>query len=251
MSVEEFTYLRGRTKRPVKVTLHQRAAGRGLLRSRQVEGRLCHARRVPGRSRGFHAARDRRTGAARLRVHPDRRAAVRGAARRDDSRGLSPARQRSRPDARRCIELDNAMIEGHPASPSASTSAAATTRACSTRRAATIGSPAGLQRARFHASCSSTTTSDRGLRAAAARARAIAPWCWGSSARRNRAMESRGRAAPRASKRRAQYRAARATGAQPAVRLRLDARGQPADADEQRLKLELVAGQRRRFGRQS
>ena len=78
----------------------QRAAGRGLLRSGALEGRVCHPRRLPRRSRGLHPPRDRGAGPARLRVHPDRRAAVRGAPRRDHPRGLPPARQRSRPAAR-------------------------------------------------------------------------------------------------------------------------------------------------------
>ena len=101
MSVEEFTYLRGRTTRPVKVTLISAQQAAAYYDPETIEGRLRDARRLSRRSRGLHASRDRGAGAARLRVHPDRRAAVRGAARRDHPRGLPPARQRSRQDARR------------------------------------------------------------------------------------------------------------------------------------------------------
>ena len=90
-----------RTKRPVKVTL--------------VSAQQAAAYYDPDKSRGAYPTRDayladlvdftRReiagAAAARLRVRPDRRAAVRGAARRDDPRGLPAARQRSRRDARR------------------------------------------------------------------------------------------------------------------------------------------------------
>ena len=63
----------------------QRAAGGGLLRSREVARRLRDPRRLSRRPRGLHPPRDRGAGAPRLRVHPDRRAAVRGAARRERS----------------------------------------------------------------------------------------------------------------------------------------------------------------------
>ena len=101
MSVEEFTYLRGRATRPVKVTL--------------ISAQQAAAYYDPDKSRGAYATRDayladlvdftRREIAELIRlglqVHPDRRAAVRGAARRDDSRRLPPARQRPGQDARR------------------------------------------------------------------------------------------------------------------------------------------------------
>ena len=61
MSVEEFTYLRGRTKRAGQGDAAQRAAGGGVLRSRQVARRLRDARRLPRRPRRFHAARDCRS----------------------------------------------------------------------------------------------------------------------------------------------------------------------------------------------
>ena len=101
MSVEEFTYLRGRTTRPVKVTL--------------VSAQQAAAYYDPDKSRAAYPTRDAYLAdlvdftrreiaelrAPRLRVRPDRRAAVRGAARRDDSRGLPAARQRSGSAARR------------------------------------------------------------------------------------------------------------------------------------------------------
>ncbi len=56
MAAEEFTYLRARTNRAVKVTLPERPAGRGLLRSGQVPRGLSDARRLSGRPRRLHAA---------------------------------------------------------------------------------------------------------------------------------------------------------------------------------------------------
>src|SRR5215510_14122573 len=48
MSVEAFTYLRGRTSRPIRITLIS-AAGRSVLRSGHVARRVSDARCLPGR----------------------------------------------------------------------------------------------------------------------------------------------------------------------------------------------------------
>ena len=115
MSVEEFTYLRGRTKKAVKVTLRQRAAGGGVLRSREITRRVSHARRLSRGPRRFHAAGDRR--AAPARVHSTSRS-TRRSTRRCSTRTIREGyRQRgSDPDKMldACIELDNAIIDGHP-----------------------------------------------------------------------------------------------------------------------------------------
>lgn len=58
----------------------------------------------------------------------------------------------------RCIEMDNAIIEGIPESPSASTSVEATTRASSTLRATTNRLPVSSSGPFSAGSCSSTTT---------------------------------------------------------------------------------------------
>ncbi len=101
MCTEEFVYLRARTTRPTKVTL--------------ISSQQAAAYYDPEKSTGAYPTRDayladivdltRRevagAGRARLHLHPDRRAPVRGAARSRAPRGLPPARQRSRPPDRR------------------------------------------------------------------------------------------------------------------------------------------------------
>ena len=176
----------------------QRAAGRGLLRSGALEGRVCHPRRLPRRSRGLHPPRDRGAGPARLRVHPDRRAAVRGAPRRDHPRGLPPARQRSRSAARhlhRAGQRDHRRASRrdvrHPHLPRQPQEHVLRLRRLRPDRASTSsGGPASS------ASCSSTTTSDRGRSSRCDTCRTIAWWSSGSSARSwrssNRAPSSSG-----------------------------------------------------------
>ena len=116
MSVEEFTYLRGRTTAPVKVTL--------------VSAQQAAAYYDPDKSRAAYATRDayladlvdftRREiaelGRLGCELRADRRAAVRRAARRDDPRGLPAARQRSGPAARRlhrARQRDHRWPPGH------------------------------------------------------------------------------------------------------------------------------------------
>ena len=116
MSVEEFTWLRGRTTKPVKVT---------LLSAQQAS-----AYYDPEKSRAAYPTRDafladlvdftRREiaelGRLGCEVRPDRRAAVRRPARRDDARRLSAARERSGPDARRVHragQRDHRRSPGH------------------------------------------------------------------------------------------------------------------------------------------
>ena len=102
MSVEEFTYLRGRTAKAGQGDAAQRAAGGGLLRSGEVARRVCRrATPISPISSTSRAARSRssaRLGCEYIQIDAPQYA---GAARRDDPRGLPPARQRSRPHARR------------------------------------------------------------------------------------------------------------------------------------------------------
>src|SRR5262245_16860264 len=113
MSVEEFTYLRGRTKRPVKVTL--------------VSAQQAAAYYDPDKSRGAYATRDayladlvdftrreiqelRRLGCQYVQIHAPQYAALLDETIREGyrQRGSDPDRML---DA--TIELDNAIIEGH------------------------------------------------------------------------------------------------------------------------------------------
>ncbi len=114
MSVEEFTYLRGRTRRPVKVT---------LLSAQQTA-----AYYDPEKSRGAYPTRDayladvvdftrreieelRRLGCEYVQIDAPQYAALLDESIRDGyrQRGSDPDRLL---DA--CIELDNAIIDGHP-----------------------------------------------------------------------------------------------------------------------------------------
>jgi methionine synthase II (cobalamin-independent) len=113
MSVEEFTYLRGRTTRPVKVTL--------------VSAQQAAAYYDPDKSRAAYATRDaylsdlvdftrreiaelKRLGCAYVQIDAPQYAALLDDAIRDGyrQRGSDPDKML---DA--CIELDNAIIEGH------------------------------------------------------------------------------------------------------------------------------------------
>ena len=113
MSVEDFTYLRGRTKRPVKVTL--------------VSAQQAAAYYDPDKSRGAYATRDafladivdftrreiqelRRLGCEYVQIDAPQYAALLDESIREGyrKRGSDPDRML---DA--CIELDNAIIEGH------------------------------------------------------------------------------------------------------------------------------------------
>jgi methionine synthase II (cobalamin-independent) len=114
MSVEEFTYLRGRTKRPVKVTL--------------VSAQQAAAYYEPDKSRAAYATRDayladlvdftrreieelRRLGCEYVQIDAPQYAAL-----LDESIREGYRRRGSDPDALldTCIELDNAIIQGHP-----------------------------------------------------------------------------------------------------------------------------------------
>jgi 5-methyltetrahydropteroyltriglutamate--homocysteine methyltransferase len=113
MSVEEFTYLRGRTSRPVKVTL--------------VSAQQAAAYYDPEKSRGAYATRDayladlvdftrreieelRRLGCEYVQIDAPQYAALLDESIREGyrKRGADPDRML---DA--CIELDNAIIDGH------------------------------------------------------------------------------------------------------------------------------------------
>jgi 5-methyltetrahydropteroyltriglutamate--homocysteine methyltransferase len=114
MSVEEFTYLRGRTTRPVKVTL--------------VSAQQAAAHYDPDKSRGAYATRDAyladlvdftrreiqelaRLGCTYVQIDAPQYAALLDDTIREGyrQRGSDPDRML---DA--CIELDNAIIAGHP-----------------------------------------------------------------------------------------------------------------------------------------
>ena len=114
MSVEEFTYLRGRTTRPVKVTL--------------ISAQQAAAYYDPDRSRAAYPTRDayladivdftrreieelRRLGCRYIQIDAPQYAALLDESIRDGyrRRGSDPDRLL---DA--CIELDNAIIDGHP-----------------------------------------------------------------------------------------------------------------------------------------
>src|SRR6476660_1495639 len=113
MSVEEFTYLRGRTSRPVKVTL--------------VSAQQAAAYYDPDKSRGAYATRDayladlvdftrreiaelKRLGCEYIQIDAPQYAALLDETIREGYR-----RRGSDPDKMldACIELDNAIIEGH------------------------------------------------------------------------------------------------------------------------------------------
>ena len=113
MSVEEFTYLRGRTRRPVKVTL--------------VSAQQASAYYDPDKSRAAYATRDayladlvdftrreieelRRLGCEYIQIDAPQYAALLDESIRDGYR-----KRGSDPDALldACIELDNAIIDGH------------------------------------------------------------------------------------------------------------------------------------------
>jgi 5-methyltetrahydropteroyltriglutamate--homocysteine methyltransferase len=114
MSVEEFTYLRGRTARPVKVTL--------------VSAQQAAAYYDPDKSKGAYPTRDayladlvdftrreiaelRRLGCEYIQIDAPQYAALLDSAIREGyrQRGSDPDRLL---DA--CIELDNAIVAGHP-----------------------------------------------------------------------------------------------------------------------------------------
>ncbi len=94
---------------------HQRAAGGRLLRSGEVARRLPDARRLPGRPGGLHAARDRgaRSGWAATYIQID---APQYAALLDETMREGYRQRGSDPDRLidACIEMDNAVIGGHP-----------------------------------------------------------------------------------------------------------------------------------------
>jgi 5-methyltetrahydropteroyltriglutamate--homocysteine methyltransferase len=114
MAVEEFTYLRGRTARPVKVTL--------------VSAQQAAAYYDPDKSKGAYATRDayladlvdftrreieelRRLGCEYVQIDAPQYAALLDETLREGyrQRGADPDRML---DA--CIELDNAIVDGHP-----------------------------------------------------------------------------------------------------------------------------------------
>lgn len=114
MSAEEFTYLRGRTTRPIKVTL--------------ISAQQAAAYYDPDRSRGAYPSRDayladivdftrreieelRRLGCEYIQIDAPQYAAL-----LDESIREGYRRRGSDPDRLldACIELDNAIIDGHP-----------------------------------------------------------------------------------------------------------------------------------------
>ena len=115
MSVEEFTYLRGRTSRRGQGHPRQRAAGGRVLRRRQVARRVRRrATRISPISSTSRGARSRNcAGSAASTSRSTRRSTRRSSTRRFARATASAASDPDRMlDA--CIELDNAIIAGHP-----------------------------------------------------------------------------------------------------------------------------------------
>ena len=230
MSVEEFTYLRGRTHGAGQGDAAQRAAGGGLLRSRQVARRL-RRRATPTSpiSSTSPAARSRSCcGSAASTSRSTRRSTRRCSTRRSARATASAAAIPTRCSTRASSSTTRSST-ATPASRSASTSAAATTRACSTRRAATTGSRSRSSAARSF---------DRFLlEYDDERSGTFEPLRYvpddrvvvlGLVSSKTRAAGDRRTTCSARIAEAARDRPARAARAQPAVRLRVDARGQPA-----------------------
>ena len=98
MSVEEFTYLRGRTTKPVKVTLLSAQQAAAYYDPDKSSGRLRDARRLPRRPRRLHAPRDRRAAraSAASTCRSTRRSTRRSSTRRSAKATASAAAIRTR-----------------------------------------------------------------------------------------------------------------------------------------------------------
>ena len=229
MAVEEFTYLRGRTRAQVEGDAAQRAAGGGLLRPRT-------ARRAPTRpvmpispisstSRGARSTELRRLGCEYVQIDAPQYAALLDEKMREGyrQRGSDPDKML---DAN--IELDNAIIDGHPGMTFG-------IHICRGNHKSMFYASGGYDRIAAHVFTADAVRSlparvrRRALghvRAAEARARrsrgrAGADQLEGAAARIGSAAAGTDRGG-------VEDRAARAARAQPAVRVRLDPRGQPA-----------------------
>jgi len=158
MCSEEWTFLRSAGRRPGKVT---------MLSAQQAA-----AYYDPEKSKGAYATRDAyladivdlsrrevdeliRLGCTYIQIDAPQYGALLDPTIREGyrQRGSDPEELIDR-----CIELDNAIIQGHPVSPLDSTFAAATTRASSTPKV-TMSRSRAFSRRRFSTgSCSNTTT---------------------------------------------------------------------------------------------
>ena len=163
IAAEDFTYLRGRATAIAEGHAHQPEPLRQPVVADALARRLPHPRRLPRGRGGDHPRRDRRARAARLHVHPARRAALPAPDRRAHSRvlrdpgvdGGAVARPRDRArqlgderPPRRDLRLP--PVPREPGQPRGS------------RRAGTSRSRGGCSRAcRPTGCCSSTTTSGR------------------------------------------------------------------------------------------
>ena len=96
MCTEEFAYARGRTDRALKVTLINAQQAAAYYDADKSRGAYPTIDAYLADVVDILRARGGRAGAARLHLHPARRAAVRRLDRPDDPRGLSRARHRSR-----------------------------------------------------------------------------------------------------------------------------------------------------------
>ena len=245
MCVEEFTYLRGRTDGAGQGDADQRAAGGRLLRSRQVARRLRDARRLSRRPRRLHARARSPSwcGSAASTSRSTRRSTP---ALLDETIREGYRQRGSDPDKlldalHRARQRDHRRPPGrhlrHPHLPRQPQEHVLRVGRLRPHRRA------GLQpRAASIASCSSTTTSGRGRSSRCGTCPTIASSCSAWSARRSRALESRGRAASAhrggvaRSCRSSGWRSARSA----ASPRRTKATG--SRADDQRRKLELVGG---------
>ena len=164
IAAEDFTYLRGRATAIAKVTLTSPSLYANLWSPDALARRLSHARRLPRGRGGDHPRRDRRARAARLHLHPARRAALSAPDRRQrtrafyESQGWSAERWLDRG-----IELDNWVMSGHPGVTFGFHLCRGNQGAAGSRPAATSPSPGACSRASAPTGCcSSTTTSGRG-----------------------------------------------------------------------------------------
>ena len=229
MSVEEFTYLRGRTSEAGQGDAGQRAAGGGLLRSRQVARRLSRrATPISPISSTSPGARSRScSGSAASTSRSTRRSTRRCSTRRSARATASAAAIRTRCSTRASSSTTRSST-GHPGITFG-------IHICRGNHKSMFYASGGydriaeqvFSRARFDRFLLEYDDERSGTFEPLRTCPTTAWSCWGWSARRrrgsNREDELRG-----ADRRGRAHRAARAARAQPAVRLRLHARGQPA-----------------------
>ena len=229
MCAEEFAYLRARADAARQGHADQHAAGRRLLRSREV-------RRAPTRratptwptswtSRGARSTSWCALGCTYIQIDAPQYAALLDPELREGyrKRGSDPDRLDRR------LHRDGQRGDRRPPGRHLRPAHLPRQQPVHVLRQRRLRA----DRARLHAgaassaSCSSTTTSARAASSRCARCRTIASWCSGLVTTKKPAPGVGRRAARAASTRPPRLHPARAAGAQPAVRLRLDHGGQP------------------------